>query len=104
MAPAFFAGTPTSRGTRAAARSRSVRNLSPSHRETAREEGVCDLTGEEERFVRWLFRECGLDLHHYRLRTIKRRIPSCLRVLHAPSCAEARRVLERKPGLMVNAL
>jgi len=41
------------------------------------------LSEDEESFLRFLFKEAGLDLYKYRLKTLKRRIAACLRTLHA---------------------
>ena len=63
-----------------------------------------DLSEDEEAFLAWLFTEAGLRLEHYRLRTLKRRIPACLRTLRAASFAEAKRALRHKPSLLPRAL
>jgi len=62
------------------------------------------LSGDEESFLRFLFKEAGLDLYNYRLGTLKRRIPACLRVLYASSFTEARRVVQQKPALLAAAI
>ncbi len=62
------------------------------------------LSQDELGFLRWLFAESRLRLDDYRLRTLKRRIPACLRVLRAASFAEARRILAAKPSLLPRAL
>ena len=62
------------------------------------------LSEDEESFSRFLFKEAGLDLYKYRLRTLKRRIAACLRVLHATNFADARRVIQQKPALLPAAI
>jgi chemotaxis methyl-accepting protein methylase len=59
---------------------------------------------EEHSFLRCLFREAGLDAQRYQLRTLRRRVPACLRVLRATSFAEARRALLSTPTLRARAL
>src|SRR5687768_5666579 len=76
---------------------RNIMNLAPAADGAPRHDPI-DLTGDEESFLRWLFREAGLDLSKYRLKTIKRRVPSCLRSLRAHTLADARRTVERKPS------
>ena len=62
------------------------------------------LSEDEEGFLRFLFKEAGLDLYKYRLRTMKRRIGACLRVLHANNFSDARRVVQQKPALLPMAI
>src|SRR3954467_14449044 len=62
--------------------------------------GNARLSEEEDAFLRFIFKEAGLELYRYRLGTIKRRIPAALRVLHASSFADARRVVQQKPALL----
>ena len=62
------------------------------------------LSEDEESFLRFLFKEAGLDLYRYRLRTLKRRIGACLRVLHASNFIDARRVVQQKPPLLAAAI
>ena len=61
------------------------------------------VTDEEHSFLRWLFHDLGLDVGQYRFRTLRRRIPACLRALRAGTCAEARRALEKTPALRSRA-
>ncbi|HEV8604253.1 MAG TPA: protein-glutamate O-methyltransferase CheR [Tepidisphaeraceae bacterium] len=68
------------------------------------ERGKVTLSEDEESFLRFLFKEAGLDLYRYRLKTIKRRIGACLRTLHANSFADARRVVQQKPALLPAAI
>src|SRR6267378_1711677 len=70
---------------------------------------LCDRRGaklseDEEAFLRFLFKEAGLELCKYRLGTLKRRIGACLRALHANSFADARRVVQQKPALLPAAI
>ncbi len=69
-----------------------------------RERGSDTLSEDEEAFVRWLFKEGGLDLQKYRMRTLKRRIPACLRTLSACNFTDARRVVQQKPALLAPAI
>src|SRR5688500_15839284 len=69
--------------------------------EEAEDIGIDD---EGHAFLRWLFRESGLDVEQYRLRTLRRRLPACLRGLRAGTFAEARRVIQNKPALRGRAL
>jgi chemotaxis protein methyltransferase CheR len=62
------------------------------------------LSEDEEAFLRFLFKEAGLDLYNYRLRTLKRRIGPCLRALHAGNFADARRAIQQKPSLLPTAI
>jgi len=62
------------------------------------------LSEDEESFLRFLFKEAGLDLYKYRLRTLKRRIGPCLRALHAANFSDARRMVQQKPALLPAAI
>jgi chemotaxis protein methyltransferase CheR len=62
------------------------------------------LSEDEESFLRFLFKEAGLDLYKYRLNTLKRRIGPCLRALHASTLADARRMVQHKPSLLPAAI
>jgi chemotaxis protein methyltransferase CheR len=62
------------------------------------------LSQDEESFLRFLFKEAGLDLNKYRMRTLKRRIGACLRALNAGSFADARRMVQMKPALLPAAI
>jgi chemotaxis protein methyltransferase CheR len=88
------------------ARRRAVANPSASGQgaHSAATSTRADLSDDEEHFLAWLFTEAGLRLEHYRLRTLKRRIPACLRILRAASFSEARRTLQHKPSLIPRAL
>jgi chemotaxis protein methyltransferase CheR len=68
------------------------------------ERNSAPLSEDEESFLRFLFKEAGLDLYKYRLRTLKRRIGPCLRALHASNFADARRVVQQKPALLPAAI
>ena len=68
------------------------------------ERGLVPLSEDEEGFLRFLFKEAGLDLYQYRLRTLKRRINACLRTLHAGNFTDARRVVQQKPALLAAAV
>lgn len=63
-----------------------------------------DLSDDEHEFLHWLFREAGLSLDHYRIATLQRRIPACLRALRTNHFGTARRVLQRSPHLLPVAL
>src|SRR3954467_14619925 len=62
------------------------------------------LSEDEESFLRFLFKEAGLNLYHYRLGTLKRRIGACLRALHAGNFVDARRTVQQKPSLLPAAI
>jgi len=68
------------------------------------EHGLVPLSEDEESFLRFLFKEAGLDLYKYRLGTLKRRIGACLRALHAGNFTDARRVVQQKPALLAGAI
>jgi chemotaxis protein methyltransferase CheR len=68
------------------------------------ERGGTALSEDEEAFLRFLFKEAGLELYKYRLKTLKRRIGACLRTLHANTFADARRVVQQKPALLPAAI
>src|SRR5258706_3143720 len=68
------------------------------------ERGLVPLSEDEESFLRFLFKEAGLDLYQYRLRTLKRRITACLRTLHAGNFTDARRMVQQKPALLPAAI
>ncbi len=59
-----------------------------------------ELPPEDGGFVRWLFRMGDLDAGQYRPETLGRRLPACLRAIHAADVREARRMLERNPSLV----
>ncbi len=70
----------------------------------SRDRGSETLSEDEEAFLRWLFKEAGLELHKYRLRTLKRRIGACLRALNAGNFVDARRMVKQKPALLAAAI
>ncbi|HEX5245231.1 MAG TPA: protein-glutamate O-methyltransferase CheR [Tepidisphaeraceae bacterium] len=62
---------------------------------------------EEQAFLRWLFEQADLDCGDYKMETLRRRVPSCLRALRAASLSDARQILQRNPALVkvaVNSL
>jgi chemotaxis methyl-accepting protein methylase len=59
---------------------------------------------EEQALLRWLFQQGGLDSRDYKMETLRRRVPSCLRALRAGSLSEARQILQRNPALIKLAL
>src|SRR5262249_62078278 len=62
------------------------------------------LPQENASFLQWLFKQVGLDVRMYRVETLQRRLPACLRALQARSPAHARRLLEQDPTLAPAAL
>ncbi len=63
-----------------------------------------DLSEENASFLRWLFAQAGLDVCQYRVETLQRRLPACLRALRVRSPAQARRLLEQSPPVIPTAL
>jgi chemotaxis protein methyltransferase CheR len=59
---------------------------------------------EEQVFLRWVFEQGGLDLADYKLETLRRRIPSCLRALRVRHLWEARHLLQRNSSALKTAL
>jgi len=59
---------------------------------------------EERSFLRWLFRQRGLNAEHYREQTLLRRLPACLRALRVSSLQQARVMLQRSDELIEPAL
>lgn len=59
---------------------------------------------EEQAFLRWLFQQAGLDCGDYKMETLRRRVPSCLRALRAASLSDARQILQRNPALVKFAI
>jgi len=55
---------------------------------------------EEEAFVRWLLGRMGVDAGAYRVETLRRRLPACMRALHVSSPRAARLALEANPSLV----
>lgn len=62
------------------------------------------LPYDEETFLRSLFMQAELDVRSYRIETLKRRIPSCLRALRTTSLDKARWMVRHKPALLKVAL
>jgi chemotaxis protein methyltransferase CheR len=62
------------------------------------------LAYDEETFLRSLFMQAELNIRAYRIETLKRRIPSCLRALRANSLERARWMVRQKPALLKVAL
>lgn len=67
-------------------------------------EDSTQLPFEDEAFLRWLFGVAGIDVRAYRMETLKRRLPSCLRVLRVDSTAQARKLLLQNPHLVKGAI
>lgn len=65
---------------------------------------LSDLSEENASFLKWLFAQAGLDACLYRVETLQRRLPACLRVLRARSPSQARRQLEQDPTLVPTGL
>src|SRR5258706_977685 len=65
---------------------------------------LAPLAYDEETFVRSLFVQADLNIRAYRIETLKRRIPSCLRALRAGSLERARWMVRQKPALLKVAL
>jgi chemotaxis protein methyltransferase CheR len=63
-----------------------------------------NLSQESAAFVHWLFKQANLDAGRYRVETLQRRLPACLRSLRARSLSHARQLLEGEPGLVALAL
>ncbi|MBI1853445.1 MAG: hypothetical protein HYR85_24160 [Planctomycetes bacterium] len=63
-----------------------------------------DVEHESTSFFAWLFGRVGMDSRGYRVETLQRRLPACLRVLHASSLSHARRILEETPSLVSVAM
>ena len=59
---------------------------------------------EEQVFLRAVFEQGGLNIADYKLETLRRRIPSCLRALHVRQMWEARQLLQRNPSLLKTAI
>lgn len=62
------------------------------------------LSVEEEAFVAQLFRQAGLDARIYRRETLRRRLPACLRAIHACSPVDGRQILLENPQLVARAV
>jgi len=59
---------------------------------------------EVRRFLTWILAHVRIDLDHYRVGPLQRRLAACLRALHARSIAEAWERLEREPDLVSAAV
>ena len=55
-------------------------------------------------FVVWLLKQAGLEARAYRPGVLRRRLPTCLRVLRASSTEAARKTLESQPELVSQAV
>jgi chemotaxis protein methyltransferase CheR len=72
-----------------------------------RDRGVApeeDLTSDEQSSLDQLFERAGLHLDDYRLETLKRRIPSCLRALRIDSPGRIGTAIDRQPDLLKTAV
>jgi chemotaxis methyl-accepting protein methylase len=85
---------------------RSARNLGPAPTVAAEEPSAPSAVASEdgEPFLTWLFSQAGLSAWQYRPETLHRRLPACLRLLHARSPDHARELLEQSPGLLPSAV
>jgi len=63
-----------------------------------------NLTSGEKDGARWLLEQAGLNLDDYRAETLKRRIPSCLRLLRIESPANIQAAIRRQPHLLMPAI
>jgi chemotaxis methyl-accepting protein methylase len=54
--------------------------------------------------ISWVFQRAGLDVGQYRAEPLHRRIPACLRALHARDELHAREILEARPEWVTTAL
>ncbi len=55
-------------------------------------------------FISWVFERTGLAVEGYRGEPLARRLPACLRALHAHTEAQARQILEERPELLPAAV
>jgi chemotaxis methyl-accepting protein methylase len=55
-------------------------------------------------FVSWVFERAGLAVEGYRGEPLARRLPACLRTLHAHTQDQARQILEARPELLPAAV
>jgi chemotaxis methyl-accepting protein methylase len=82
-----------------------VINLATLHEGTpSSADPACNLSEENVSFLNWLFARAGLQVRNYRIETLQRRLPACLRALRVRSTAQARRLLEERPDLAPTAL
>lgn len=65
-----------------------------------RDDSDTAVSEEERAFLRHILQHAGVDLAHYRLAPLRRRIPACLRGLRVKTLDEARAVLDGKPHLL----
>jgi len=87
-----------------AGRHRPALNLTPIVTAPPAPKRELPISQEDESLLRWLFSQGGLDLRHYRLETLRRRIPSCLRALGVTSAYQARVLLQQNPHRIPAAL
>jgi len=59
---------------------------------------------KSSQFISWVLKLAGLDPESYRFRPLQRRLPACLRSLHADSEASAVQRLEQQPELLPAAI
>lgn len=59
---------------------------------------------EEGLWLRWIFRQAGLNADHYRPETLHRRVPGLLRALQARSLSEARAKIRADLSLLPKAM
>ena len=55
-------------------------------------------------FISWVFERAGLAVESYRGEPLQRRLSACLRALHTKTEAQARQILEERPGLLPVAI
>jgi chemotaxis protein methyltransferase CheR len=55
-------------------------------------------------FISWVMDRAGLDSAAYRIESLYRRLPTCLRILKAHSTRAARELLERQPDLLTKVI
>lgn len=55
-------------------------------------------------FISWVFKLAGLNPESYRFKPLQRRLPACLRSLHADTEARAVQCLEQQPELLPTAI
>jgi chemotaxis methyl-accepting protein methylase len=55
-------------------------------------------------FIAWVLHRAGLVVESYRGEPLARRLPACLRALHATTEAGARQILEQRPELLAAAI
>lgn len=86
------------------AAARTASNLAPAVHEPVRRTPEAEASLEGDALLLWLVENGGLDASAYRIETLRRRLPSVLRLLRVSSSAEARRALQREPALVQVAL